>query len=232
MPVLATGEVNSFIQPITFDDPQEDPEATRESQLTEFIGQEYILHSIVGSVFAARSAINSDGTNSSGVAAVLVWAGFFVARSASDSGQTTDSLPIGAASLSEQLENYAASSGSTIREPWIMRRAWVLGRGRKYDTTTGNPFVTTASPTAFREGYDGADFPPTTAGYSGLRSGPFFQTKTRRRVRQDERLWFHMSCCYFPLGREGTTGIDVYVDWYLDYRIFGQLVKAVNRSAF
>lgn len=233
IPINADGTSNIVISPLTFDDPQEDTEATRESQLTEFIGQEYILHSVIGNLLASRTALASGNTNSFATPAVLLVGGLFVARSADDTGQTTDSLPIGATTLAELRVNYSPLSGQTIREPWIWRRAWILGRTPKVNSATGNVLADTGQGAVpFREGFYGDGFPPTTAGYSGLQSGPFFKTKTRRRVRQDERLWLALGAMTYPLGMNVPGGIDLAVDFYLDYRIYGQLVRAHNRSAF
>lgn len=230
--VPTNGTKNSFCVPLTFDDPQEDDEAVPEAQLTEFVGQEYILHSIIGNIFASHKVVAQQDDTSEGPAALLS-CGFFVARSADDAGATTDSLPIGASSLALLNVNYSALSGTTIRNPWIFRRTWILGRGRGLSTTTGFPFVeTTAAAATAIYNSSGHDFPPTTAHYNGLNAGAFFKTKSRRRVARDERLWFTASACNWPLDLTQNINTISQIQYYLDYRIFGALVKARNRSVF
>lgn len=230
IPLLTTGLTNAAIVPITFDDPQEDKEATPESQLLEFVGQEYILHSIIGSFLASYSC-NPAGGSFNDIPAALVVAGFFVARSADDAGGTTDTLPIGAATVQEIRDNYSPLSGQTIREPWIWRRAWILGQSWPRQTANGFPIAGAPLVGTGVVGSNGQAFPSSTAGYASLASGPFFRTKTRRRVRQDERLWFSVAAVNWPL-ETLSAGQTNQVDFYLDYRIFGDLVKAKNRSAF
>jgi len=94
---------------------QEEP-TTTDNNLSDFIGNEYILKRIVGKCFAAVSE-----SNAAGAVDIIFGAGFFVARADEAAPQT----PIGSSGTDGML-NYAPLGNHTIRHPWIWRRVWKL----------------------------------------------------------------------------------------------------------
>lgn len=157
----------------------------------------------------------------------LVAAGFFVAR-ANDSGSGGgESTPIGSASLQETNDNYSPLYATTVREPWIWRRTWMLGNPSELgfaqafinnNTGVGQTLLGTSS------------FPPTTAHYGSVSDGAHIDAKTARRVTQDERLWFAVSAVRFPIGT--VTVENPNLRGYLDVRLLAGLRKAHNRGVF
>lgn len=217
---------------LTFDNPIEDEAQSQtdtRTSLADLIGSEYILKRIVGNLFvSADSQVASLGGGS--YLACLVTAGFFVARAEDSTDETIgDPRPIGSETDDEARENYSPAAVSTIREPWIWRRRWILGNGkRRSDAGTSDTLVAVAGI---------SEYPSTTAGYGGLMNGPFIDAQTIRRVSQDDRLWFILSARLLggdfgnPFG-----SVDVAQSMslaiHLDYRIFGRLTKSKNRGAF
>lgn len=222
---LGSSQVTTGILPLTLDTPfeGENVQAGVDS-LSDIIGSEYVLQRIVGKLYIERRTGQSLATGRDQDPAVMVCCGFFVARAndaAVGGGQDT---PIGSATEAERRDNYSPLEVDTVREPWIWRRTWILGAaGRTPTSNSGGPY-TTEKPAA------GA-YPPTTAGYGSVADGPHIDSRVKRRISQDNRLWFAISATPFPFGDETVTG-NLQLSGYLDYRIFGSLRKARNSSAF
>jgi len=220
---LETGETTVDITPLTVDQPREGTDLLATDPLGTVIGNEYILRRIVGkfhaSIIPKRNANNDPSVHSN----VCIAAGFFVAR-AGDTAQNADQ-PIGSASISERRTNYSPLSQDTCREPWIWRRTWILTNPAHRimgSTALGTAFP--SSPTM------PIGFPESTEGYGSVADGPHIDAKTVRRIRQDERLWFAVATCSFPLGQ--TSDQSVGVISYLDFRLLGALRRARNSGAF
>lgn len=216
---------HDIILDLTFDKPFED-ELDGETQtgrsLSDIIGSEYILRRIVGKFFAAIDQSRAGGA----ATACLLTCGFFVARSEDSSTETLgDAKPIGANTAVELRENYSPAAASTVREPWIWRRRWILSNPRFVNATTENI-------AAFGTGA----FPPTTAAYGSVADGPHIDAKTIRRVGQDSRLWFAASCRIlnvdWVLPFAPDFAFPIRVNCHLDYRIFGMLRKARQTGNF
>jgi len=125
MPSVPNGgafATQQIILPLTFDSIQEDEADEINTSLSDLVGSEYVLRRIVGDVFLARDTSFNQGAT---YAAIRVGCGFFVARQA-DVGQSRD-RPIGAETAAESRENYSVLGTSTVREPWIWRKTWILG---------------------------------------------------------------------------------------------------------
>lgn len=218
------GTSNTIILDLTFDQPEEDEALSggvNRSTLADIIGSEYILRRIVGNFFCASDLNNNAETGSF---ATMVTAGFFVARAEDSSTEAADiSLPIGTETAVETRENYSPAQGSTIREPWIWRRRWILGNSVRFNGASAEGVT---------------QFPPTNTTFQpGVMNGPFIDARTVRRVSQDDRLWF--ACSVRQLGPLWDTpfindGVaqNVNVNCHLDYRLFGHLTKARNRGTF
>jgi len=216
--------ITTVITPITQDEPQEGELGGSGQGLADIIGSEYILQRIVGKCYIERTVtLNSlfRDTNP----AVLVGAGFFVAR-ANDFSLNPD-LPVGSATEAERSSNFSPLEQDTMREPWVWRRVWILGSAGRAplanDLALAND-VQTINTSA-------ANYPSSTALYGSVADGPHIDSRVKRRVSQDDRLWFAVSVCTFPVNVPTQTE-PVNMIGYLDYRLFGSLRKAKNSSAF
>lgn len=233
----AGGTISTVITDLTFDRPLEGEDIQGQDTLSQIIGSEYVLQRIVGKVFAHRrivptfaSAIGLDLAVDNGPA-ILLGCGFFVARANDSSSGGGADTPIGSATTTERNDNYSPLEVDTVREPWIWRRTWILGSlGAQWSDPTiagGNRSTFLLSNSSLPPGA----YPPSTAGYGSVADGPHIDSRVKRRVNQDNRLWFAVSACNFPTGTSSANQAhDVTV--YLDYRIFGSLRKAKGTSAF
>lgn len=188
-------------------------------QLVQAIGQEYILQRIVGKVLFAVTGqfnLNNDPSNAH---AALVACGFFVARSEDKTNGGPD-FPIGGATSGSRVLNYNPLHPDCIREPWIWRRTWILGNSG-FPANAADQDIDIP---AF------SLFPPTTAGYGSVSDGPHIDTKIKRRVGNDDRLWFAVAHQALPL--ETATDLNLQLSGYIDFRVLGALRRAHNRSAF
>lgn len=212
------------LTPLTFDEPKtDDTLGASDVSLADVIGSEYVLQRIVGKLFIARHAADTvvDGAFTDAQPAVLVSAGFFVARANDSSSGGGVDTPIGSASAAEIRDNYSPLEIDTVREPWIWRRTWILGSQVSSGRLTNEPLN---SQSARR-------YPMSTALYGSVADGPHIDSKVKRRVRQDQRLWFSVAACTYPPQTAVDTG-QLAILGYLDYRLFGSLRKAQNSSAF
>lgn len=216
------------ISPVTFDVPREGDDLATTDPLITIVGNEYFLKRIVGKLHAEVRGLCGPN-NAGGTArcpAVLFGAGFFVARAADSAVGGGPNLPIGAASLAEQIEHYSPLSEDTIREPWIWRRVWTLSNFAVAKTTG------TAGVGGIAQ-LGGENFPTSTSNYGSVADGPHIDAKTARRIRQDERLWFVVAAANWPestLNNDGDLSNDL--RGYLDFRLLGAMRRARQRSAF
>lgn len=93
-------------------------------------------------------------------------------------------------------------------EPWIWRRSWML---RNASDLTG------------------VIAPPNIANYGSVMDGPHIDSRVKRRVNDDDRLYFVASAAQLD---DVTTGDPVIIRWVLDYRLLVTLRKNKNQSAF
>lgn len=194
---------------LTLDQPQE--EATTSTPLSDVIGSEYFLKRIVGKLFAAID--DPSATPSPFFTKILVGAGFFVARAEA----AEPDVPIGAGvgTAADVAKNYSPLETRTQREPWIWRRTWIL---------QSRPLGISENPM----------FPRSTAGYNSVLDGPHIDAKTKRRISNDDRLWFAISAVRWPIfatGEEPAAAPQT-ISFHLDYRLFGSLRKAKTRGVF
>jgi len=217
----------TIIAPVTIDSPLEGDEIDpATSQLSEVIANEYLLKRLVGKMFISRVGGDLDANSNDRGPALLVGAGFFIARANdSTSGGGLDT-PIGSATAAERNTNYNPLSADCIREPWIWRRNWVLGAA----PTQATPGTLTRRLSSSTELVAGA-YPASTAFYGSVHDGPHFDSTVQRRVNSDNRLWLAISAGPFPAG-SATIGTGLGIAGYCDLRIYGSLVKARNTSAF
>lgn len=223
-----TGQTTTIISPLTYDAPVDpgDTSADVPGSLVGIIGQEYFLRRIVGKIHLELQPGRQVNDDPSSHNAVLVGAGFFIARANDQESGGGQNTPIGSASAQELQDNYCVLAAETIREPWIWRRTWVLGNDANLARFHG-----IAEANGAVQYLKGSTFPSNNAMYGSVYDGPHIDAKTARRVKLDERLWFAVSVCHWPpanilvdVGRE--------VEGTLDYRLLGQLRKASNRGVF
>lgn len=228
----ASAELLTIISPITFDQPFEgDAIDPTDASLADIVGSEYVLQRIVGKLWITRQANVSAGTGLEVNPCMLVGAGFFVARANDAAVGGGPDTPIGSATEAERRDNYSPLEVDTVREPWIWRRTWLLGTaglGSVQNPAVGGLEV--RRPVAEADSFV-AGFPASTAFYGSVADGPHIDSKVKRRVGQDNRLWFAVSAVPWPIGEE-TAGDGTNLPGYLDYRIFGSLRKAKGSSAF
>lgn len=226
-PPVDDDEPELGVIPITFDYPQEGPSLSRDADtLAEIAGSEYIIKRILGNCILANGCSYNPSTDT-GVPAIKVDAGFFVARAGAESqGPLGANAPIayGADTPQSDREQYSPGNPATAREPWMWRRTWILGNEKlafwREQLTSGSG----TAPYAY--------CPPTNL-TSDVRNGPYIDIKSRRRVRQDERLFFAAQARHWPpqAGSSIASSADR-VDLSLTIRVFGVLVKARNSGAF
>lgn len=213
----------TLIQPLTFDTIEEDEADETTDSLSDIIGGEYIVQRIVGNIFCHR---DTRVLANQSAPCIKVCAGFFVARQA-DSSISRDE-PIGANSPGELREDYSPAQAAVIREPWMWRRVWLLGNQGTAANNSNQALVTAQS---------ASNYPPTNVGYGNYMSGSGLDVKSKRRVRQDERLWFVIAARALVERNWSSPFLNPSlnedrVDFHLDYRIYGSLVKAAQRSSF
>lgn len=219
----STQGIVTLLTPLTFDRPFEGDEVSPVTDsLSDIVGSEYILQRIVGKIFIERS-IKLQGIDTDIFPAILVTAGFFVARANDASVGGGADTPIGSATEPERRDNYSPLDIDNIREPWIWRRTWILGNA-------GNQ-TSLSDPSSFNRAQG---YPASTALYGSVADGPHIDSRVKRRVSQDNRLFFAVSTTLYPLSDtfNPQSGTVMTLAGYLDYRIFASLRKAKNSSAF
>lgn len=218
-----------YIFPVVADDPNEEEYGINDHMGT-IIGNEYFLKRIVGKLFIQMGQDPSPYSVGPPVAAhsppgCIVAAGFFVSRAASDKETVQDDYPIGLTATDgiANFDNYSPLARSTVREPWIWRRSWMLGNN--LDNFKTSP------PNVVRTGE--AWLPPNNSFYGSVLDGPHIDAKTARRIRQDERLFFCITANrVLAASAQAPDVADGILSFTLDVRYLGALRKAKNRGAF
>lgn len=183
--------------------------------LNDVIGNEYIVERIVGNCYGGCIS-NDSGEGATALRAYILLAGIFVARA----DDNNPNLPIGFTH-----GNYHPGALDNTREPWMFRRTWLL---QTKEPNLSTNLVTTSNQTEARSFNQ---LPTWTVDYHGLMTGPFFDVRSKRRIRTDERLWLVTSIIGQPMGNEAKSGIATFLTIY-DMRILGALRRAQNRSNF
>lgn len=218
--------LNPFDQPVEPEPTINVLGPTPQVTLADILGSEYVTERIVGNCWAV--AANTAGPAAGQTNNVLVAVGIFVARA----DGTNVNRPIGpdpalAAGLDERSRSYNPLDAETQREPWMFRRCWMLS-SRQNSVNINQVTAATSMP------LQRTSFPITTAGYHGLWTGPFFDVKSKRRIRQDDRLWLVLSAQLVPppAVAPAVPPSTVRVEATFDFRILGALRKARQTSTF
>jgi len=106
------------------------------------------------------------------------------------------------------LESFDPLSDNNMMEPWIWRRTWLLG----------NPADIT-----------GVMNPSSSGWYGSVMDGPHIDSKIKRRINDDDRLWFVAAAGQTD---DRTAGDPAIIRWMIDYRLLVTLRKNKNQSAF
>lgn len=220
------------VLPVLMDEPQEPDTFTPDVPMSYFAANEYSIRRIVGKCFVASRALfktTSQGNLNSSSPLFLVTSGLFIARAgAEDISATNPDTPIGWAT--EGLYDYNPDIPNAIREPWIWRRQWIIGNSaisqQLWQNMTVDP-VTSTPILAF-------DQPNNNWIGRAVADGPHIDAKTRRRVGNDDRLWWTVFAQNWPRDSDATNDFteNVDIDCHLDIRVFGALRKARNRGNF
>lgn len=194
--------------------------ANERPSLIDYVqGQDYILKRLVGNL----NVLTNEGANIFDVfdpasywLHVQVGAGFFVGRASNADPDVPDI----------QTTEFDPLSAVNIQDPWIWRNTWILDnpanvRQVSLSPVTGNPPVTSF----WSQGGNNAVLP----------NGGFFDSKSKRRIRREERLWFVIAAVGWDGGRSSVSQSDAtqpFIKYNLDVRLFGKMVKGKNNSTF
>lgn len=219
---LGSADPETIITPLTYDvEFGEDADSEISTSLSDIVGSEYVLQRIVGSLFVYRIPAISAGVDVS--PAILFTAGFFVARQNDSAVAPGIDSPVGSASAQERQDNYSPMDSDNIREPWIWRRSWILGAGlNQSNSGAGVPLPAST--------IDAGSFPCSNVYYGSLRDGPHIDSKVKRRVAQDNRLWLALTAKTWTFPSVPVPEVEV--RGYVDYRLYGSLRRARQQSAF
>lgn len=165
-------------------------------------GQDWFLDRIVGKIHLHCLA-GAGGTDPSVEwGAVMVKAGFFVAHSDADD-ENTPSL------VDEEIDPLNIDNAM---DPWIWQRSWLLG-----------------NPNSAYHVLDGKYFPSNTADFGSVMDGGHVDTKSKRRIQREQRLFMAVSCFGYDLAHTIVTGAQVdqpRIIGLADFRYFGRLASA------
>lgn len=234
--VYANGE-NAVISMLV-DTPKNRTSVGPTSDISEVVGNEYFLSRLVGKINIGVDQQSDTIDPTGGIPtrsnwAVQVFAGFFIAQ-ADDNSPT---LAIGEAT--NDGINYQVDGVDNIRQPWIWRRSWLLQPAYLKEGRTGWFIGQQVNSIASQP--DGNNFPiwdyPSNNGSYGTSSfdGAHFDQKTKRRVRQEDRLWLGITARGYPFASEPAltlTANPIHVNVNVDLRAFGSLRKARNSGRY
>jgi len=222
----------TLISPVTFDVPQEGGTLDNEDSLSDIIGSEYVLQRIVGKSFIHRNVAVQDVNGNDNEPPILVGVGFFVARANDAASGGGEDTPIGSATAAERQDNYSVLGIKTTREPWIWRRTWILGSAGSNRGVTGT-FNSRSAAVGAGALAGAGSYPASTTLYGSVADGPHIDSRVKRRVSQDNRLWVAVTAQPFPIGTEtGALADNLSIQGALELRIYGSLRKARQTSAF
>lgn len=185
---------------------------TTEVSLRDVVeGQTWRLDRIVGHITVATFGIGNtlQPDTDEYWANLQIGAGFFLGR-AIENDQAFPDLS------SSEMDPLAAQN---IQNPWIWRRTWILC----------NPY--SRNPADF----DPGGIPQSNQGIQGPTTGPSIDSKVKRKIPREYRLWF-------VIGALGWNGNQISVNpanldqpgfkFNLDIRIFGKMQRGRNVGQF
>lgn len=174
-------------------------------------GQDWFLDSIVGRIHGqCFNGLGGFPPTAEAWQAVLLKVGFFVADAKEDETTVPDNDP----SEFDPLEV------DNVRLPWIWQRSWILSPPGVAGALEQAGIVTN---------------PTCTSIIPGLDAGCVIKTRTKRRIRKNQRIWFVASCVGYDPAQLTVTGDPSRqpgIDIVADLRIVGQMRRSRNQSAF
>lgn len=238
--VFGSGAVNNVEFPLTFDFGQEailaDAAAGQIRTLADIMSSAWRLRRIFGNIYATFHPSDSGrgDTTLTTYPACMFSAGLMVRKVGNTGVPATDVDPL-------HRDDYD--------DPWIWRRTWILGQDARFRRYTGfnaagvgfNGTFSTGPyqdlPATGDAGPIGTDpvaafsrFPNTTAHYSGLHTGPYFDQKTNRLIGPEDRLILHFATKGLPIQPiPELQQPDSFVFGVYDLRHLGFLQRASNR---
>lgn len=203
------GEVFALLPDQTPDISQHDANFT----LRDYVeGQEYLLDSIVGTVDVQ---ILSGATGQDDLTVwpwVMVTAAIFVGDADNGEGELTPDY---------DPHEIDPNNVDNMARPWIWRRSWLLGNPTQESSlTVWTPPIPGTSP------------PSNNSWLTGDR-GRSIDTKSKRRIRRNQRLWWVSTAYGVSPQATSVTGTDIQqpsVFMMLDLRICGKMRRAHNTS--
>lgn len=169
--------------------------------LTDAQAVSYRLRRIVGKCLVSVDQLTGATQNPCAV----VSAGFIILRI-----DTATNNPIAGATPNV----YSTLDCSSVQDPWIWKRTWVLSNG---SGTLG---------TAPKYGF----WPYNNAGYPSVTDGPHIDQKTARRVSAEERLFFIISAVPGNMVGDSPGAGGGVVRFYLDYRVLVSISRGTGNK--
>lgn len=170
-------------------------------------GQEFLLDSIVGTC----DVLVGDGLTGQNEhtvwPSVCVTAGLLVGDADIEGGQVDADIE------DSQID---PNSADNMASPWIWRRSWLMGTPHQ---PSGYPWPAL----------------PNINSYMTDGKGRAVETKSKRRIRRNQRIWFVISGYGFnwsDIAVSGTDNDQPRVAARLDLRVIGKMMRAKNQSAF
>lgn len=217
------GSAATIVQQLTADEPLEDASSYA---LTDIVGStEYALRRIVGKLSLAWAELSGEGVVLGAPYIAKIAAGLLIARADDQDSRYPLGCPgvsFGSTGDPDAFNSFSPLALRTMREPWIWRRTWLLGNP-VYD---GGP-----TPAPYTNGRN-LIVPSSNLWCGSVLDGPHIDAKTKRRCRQDERLFFAISAANWPFEDSPQVERSLVFSWDLDVRIFGALRRARNKGAF
>lgn len=181
-------------------------------------GQDWMLKRLVGNLVVQVNPVLGDFnfSISSYWTQVRVGAGFFVAR-ALDEDQSSPDL------TGDEIDPLG---GKNIQNSWIWRRTWIL------DNPNAIIPINVGSSVA-----SNLEFEVASNREMDAVNGPHFDTKSKRRIKREERLWFAISAMGVGVTAQtpdvgGLANLQPAASWWLDYRIFGKMMRGKTSATF
>lgn len=198
---------------LTYDYPTEvETNAGQIPSLADWQASQWHLDGIVGKCHVGL-AIDGDASNLQLLQEALIAAWFCVLK-VDDTGTPRDDAA--------QLINYSTLFASNIREPYIWRRTWMLGRGLVSNNPTGSGALIELK----------SQFPEGNYAYGSSVDGPHIDAKSRRFISKDERLFFGIEAIRVAGGVGPVIGgNNIAVNYLLDFRLIGQMRQSTARRS-
>jgi len=230
--VLANGNTNTTELPLTFDFGLEEIQGFLNQNvpsvtLSDVQGSGWNLKRCVGAVHATYSPITIidnviSGENTAPPAAFF-GCGLMVRKVQGLSSNTSSNVTV------FDQDDYT--------DPWIWRRAWVLGQDASWTVERqltqsaigvihGNRAV---GPNSFSGQIAYANFPKCTSGYSNAKESGYMDAKTNRIIGPDERLILTFTSKALPIQPQANYTVDGKIHGIFDFRLLGMLRRFTNR---